>query len=122
MGRSIISLGSFDEFGPGMGLPSMRGYLSATPYEGQAEIVRYLDTKGEVHMSGGIAYDVLAGERIRLGPHCYKTDGEFGWWDSLPYYIETYNLRFPPEIEARLLEKIRAERGVSQPTADTPSN
>lgn len=122
MKKNLIPIGRFDEFGPGMGLPSMRGYLSATPYEGQAEIVRYLDTKGEVHMSGGIAYDVLASGRIRIGPKYYKTDGEFGWWDYIPYYVETYNLRFPPEIEARLLEKIRAERGVSQPTADTPSN
>lgn len=105
----MISLNRFDEFGRGMGLPSIRESLSPEPYAGQEEIAEYLD-EGKCRMVGGMANDVLNPEKKRICAREFLTDGEFTWWSFIPYYIRTYNLRFPPDVEARLLQKARMKK------------
>lgn len=98
----MIILGKYDEFGPGMGFPSMKTDFAPSAYEGQKQIADYL-RNGHVHMvTASQAYDVFTGERIGIERY-FMDDGVFSWSSSLPYYVEKYNLRLPAEFERHVL-------------------
>lgn len=98
----MIILGKYDEFGPGMGFPSMKADFAPSAYEGQKQIADYL-RKGHVHMvTASQAYDVFTGEKIGIERY-FMDDGVFSWSSSLPYYVERYNLRLPAEFERHVL-------------------
>lgn len=95
MSKSLIR---FSEYGPGMGLPSMKTYFEATPYDGQAEIADYLRNGIKTYAATKKAVDFFTGEAIP-GEYCGMTDGEFTWNSTLAYYVDRYNLRLPAEFE-----------------------
>ena len=99
----------YQEYGTIRPSPSMKDSFQPEPYEGMPEIVQYLKEGEKRPVSGGVAYDYFDPEKIS-GENILMTDGEFDWDHTLPYYIETYNLRLPEHHEKRLLEKIRAKK------------
>jgi hypothetical protein len=98
----MIIMGKYDEFGPNMGLPSIREFIQDKPYEGQEKIVEYL-RNGRVHMVTATRFiDVFTGERVN-SELVYMDDGVYTWSSKLPYYVEKYNLRLPLEFEKHIL-------------------
>ena len=100
------SLIRYEEFGPGMGFPSIRDSFCSTPYEGEKAIVEYL-MRGETTLqSTSMAKDKITGEilPIRL---CLMSDGEYSWASSLAYHVEKYHLRLDPEFEKKVLASTR---------------
>ena len=103
----MILLYLYDEFGPGMGLPSMKDSFWPTAYPGQTEIVEYLKA-GKVHMAcPGFDYDKFTGDQIST-EKTYMDDGVYVWPSSLPYYVERYNLRLSEEFERHVRERMSA--------------
>lgn len=94
----------FNEYGPGMGFPSMKKSMLDKPYAGQDQIIAYLNSGKKTYAAAGKAYDFFTGEEIP-GERCGLTDGVFSWVSSLPYYVEKYNLRLSPQFEKYVLEK-----------------
>ncbi len=93
----------FDEYGKGMGLPSITEYFEDSPYEGQDKIIEYLKTQGTCgYASGSFPKDFFTGEVI-CGVEEGLNDGEYSWVTSLIYYVEKYNLRLLPEFEQKVL-------------------
>lgn len=101
----MISLSKYDEFGPGMGFPSIKESFSKVPYPNKDIIVNYLKN-GKVGISAGsVVRDIITDEKIAN----YKTimsDGKYSWNNSIAYYVENYNLRLPREFEEHVLSKI----------------
>lgn len=98
----MISLIHYNEFGPGMGFPSLKDSFYESEYEGQSKIVDYLKS-GQTHMVGmGKTYDVLTGEEIEH-EILFMDDGKYSWISTLIYYVEKYNLRLPHEFEEYVL-------------------
>lgn len=93
----------FDEYGPGMGFPSMKQSMEEKPYDGMDRIVEYLKNGKKTYAAGGPEHDFFTGKVIP-GERCGMTDGEFSWASSLAYYVERYNLRLPPEFESHVLK------------------
>ena len=92
----------YDEYGPGMGFPSMKLSMLAEPYEGMGRIVDYLRHGKKTYAAAGKARDFFTGEMIP-GEQCGMTDGTYSWNSSLIYYVEKYNLRLLPEFEEHVL-------------------
>lgn len=105
----MISLIQYEEFGPGLGLPSMSDYFVPKPYEGQRRIVQYLREGMRTYSSTGLARDCYTGEIIP-GERCGMTDGEYSWNSVLPYYVEKYNLRLPEDFERKVLKNNNSNR------------
>lgn len=97
-----ISLIHFDEYGKGMGYPSMKKSFSDKPYCGKAKIVRYLRNGRKTFMATSRAHDFFTDKPIE-GERCGMTDGKYSWVSSLAYYVENYNLRLPEEFENHVL-------------------
>lgn len=92
----------YDEFGPGMNLPSMRDAFQSERYPGQDMIVKYLRENGKVHMAcPGISRDKITGERLTV-EMTHMDDGVYSWTSSLAYYVDKYNLRLPEEFESHV--------------------
>jgi len=102
----VISLIQFDEFGPGMGLPSIKDSFSKAPYAGKEKVIAYLSKGRKTYVATSYSRDVFTGEMIP-GERCGMTDGEYSWNSALAYYVERYNLRLPLEFEEKAL---RAEQ------------
>lgn len=92
----------FDEFGPGMGLPSIRTAISSDEYNGKDKIIRYLKNGKRTFASTRIPRDVLSHKKINI-EECGMTDGEYSWISTLPYYVEEYNLHLPKEFTEKVL-------------------
>ena len=92
----------YDEFGPGMGYPSMKESFCAEPYPGQDRIVKYLRSGRKTIAACSRAEDVFTGELIP-DERCGMTDEEYSWTGPLAYYVEKYNLRLAPEFEKKVL-------------------
>lgn len=101
----MISLISYDEFGPGMGFKSMKEYFEAAPYENQEKIVFYLDNGIQTYVRASKGRDFYTGELIP-GSCTGMTDGEYSWNSALSYYVKKYNLRLPAAFEKKVLEKM----------------
>lgn len=98
---SIVSLIQFDEFGPGMGFPSMKDCFASAPFVGKDKIVEYLSNGKKTFSAASFDKDVFTGERIP-GEKCGMTDGEYSWISSLAYYVDKYNLRLPAAFENKV--------------------
>ena len=107
----MISLIRFEEFGPGLGFPSMKSSFCDLPYKGQTIIASYLKMGKKTYSSPGYAVDVFTGETIP-GEKCGMTDGEYTWNSALPYYVEKYNLRLPSVFE----EKVLGKKNIGRPS------
>ena len=94
----------FDEYGPGMGFPSIKESMLDKPYEGMDQIIAYLKKGKKTYAAAGRAYDFFTGEVIP-GERCGMTDGIFSWISSLAYYVEKYNLKLSPEFEEYVLKQ-----------------
>ncbi len=94
----------FDEYGPGMGFPSMKESMNDMPYEGMDRIISYLRSGRKTYAAAGRATDFFTGELIP-GERCGMTDGEYSWVSSLAYYVEKYNVRLDKEFEDKVLNK-----------------
>lgn len=104
----MIFLCMYDEFGPGMGLPSMKESFQPEGYSGQEMIIRYLRQEGEDNMAcPGVLTDIFTGERIP-GEMTHKADGVYSWTSSLAYYVEKYNLRLPEHFEQHVRKRMAA--------------
>ncbi len=90
--KRLRSLILYDEFGPGMGYPSMRQFFCESPYEWQEYVARYLRNGEVTHVACSRDKDKFTGELIP-GERCGMTDGEYSWISSLAYYVERYNLQ-----------------------------
>lgn len=100
----MISLIQYDEFGKGMGFPSIKGSFNADKYEGQEEIIEYMK-KGKITMvSVGRDIDIVTGETIPY-EKVFMNDGEYRWTSTLRYYVEKYNLRLPKEFEEHVIKR-----------------
>ena len=88
----------FDEYGPGMGFPSMKESMCDEPYPGKHMIVDYLKNGTKTYAAAGRARDFFTGEPIP-GELCGMTDGVYSWVSSLAYYVEKYNLRLSDDFE-----------------------
>ena len=98
----MICLFLYDEFGKGMGLPSVRDSFEKEPYEGQDKIVEYLKKGTPTMVTSGFATDIVTGERLKE-PKYFMTDGKYSWTNTITYYVERYNLRLMKEFEEYVL-------------------
>ena len=98
----------FDEYGKGMGLPSMKDSFENAPYDGQEAIVKYLRSGKKTYAATSTAYDFFTGKAIK-DEKCDMTDGKFTWNTTLAYYVENYNLRLPKDFEEHVLSAILRE-------------
>ncbi len=98
----MISLIQYDEFGRGMGFPSMKDFFSQQPFKGKDKIIRYLKNGKTTYAQTKLAVDVFTGERIPV-ESMGMTDGKYSWHSTLPYYVESYNLRLISEFEDYVL-------------------
>ena len=93
----------FDEYGKGMGFPSIKDSFNDSPYEGKDKIIEYLKTRGICgYVKAGYSSDFFTGELIPTEEK-RLSDGEYSWLSSLIYYVEKYNLRLMPDFEQKVL-------------------
>ena len=92
----------YDEFGKGMGLPSMKDSFMDKPYKGQEQVAAYLEKGKKTYAKVELPTDKFTGERIFV-ESCGMTDGEYTWLSVIPYYVRKYNLRLPKEFEEKVL-------------------
>ena len=97
------SLIRYAEFGPNMGLKSMKEFFEPQPYEGMQSIIDYLKNGKKTYAKAARANDVFTGEAIDVDEYVGMTDGEYSWNSVLSYYVEKYNLRLPKDFEAKVL-------------------
>lgn len=100
----MISIIQFEEFGPGMGLPSMKDSFANAPYSGKDKVINYLKNGKKTYSATSYGRDVFTGEVIP-GERCGMTDGEYSWNSSLAYYVEKYNLRLPQAFEMKAIKE-----------------
>ena len=67
----MISLIQFEEFGPGMGFPSIRDSFSKAPYSGKEKVIAYLSKGRKVAVRGRIQ---TGSYKDRDGRTVYTTD------------------------------------------------
>lgn len=96
----MISLIQFEEFGPGMGFPSMKTSFSQSPYPNKDKVIAYLSKGRKTYSATSHSRDVFTGEMIP-GERCGMTDGEYSWNSALAYYVGKYNLRLPSRFEEK---------------------
>ena len=94
----------FNEYGPGMGFPSMKASFENAPYSGIDRIIAYLENGKKTYTATSKARDFFTGDIIQE-ENCGMTDGEFSWNGSLIYYVKKYNLRLLKEFEDYVLAK-----------------
>lgn len=100
-------LNQYEEFGSGMGFPSMRDYFQSDKYENQGKIVSYLKTGKPVMVQTSMARDVFTGAPLGT-EKVFVNDGEYAWSTDLAYYVEKYNLLLPDAFMKHALKKISA--------------
>ena len=94
----------FDEFGKGMGLPSMKDFFMDEKYEHQDDIVYYMRNYGKPGMAAPmLTRDFFTGE-YSGGGLVHFSDGEYAWTSDLPYYVEKYNLKLPDDFIEHVLK------------------
>lgn len=102
----MMFLGKYEELAPGMGFPFMRDSLEAGPYSTKADVLKHLRS-GKVHIATAARIiDVFSGEATNH-QLIHMNDGEYSWTSKLIYYIDNYNLRLPPDVEANILSKTK---------------
>ena len=101
----MISIIQFEEFGPGMGFPSMKNHFDSGPYKGKDKVVAYLKSGRKTYSATSFSRDAFTGEKIP-GERCGMTDEEYSWVSSLAYYVERYNLRLPPAFEEKAIQTV----------------
>ncbi len=87
----MIILGEYKEIFSDDSLPSIKEFISETPFEHKGEVLKYLKSKEPNAVAPGRATDVFTGEVIPTVFACY-TDGKYAWRSDLIYYVERYNL------------------------------
>ena len=101
----MILLGKYDEFASGMGFPSIKDFISDTPYKNKDIIISYLN-HGLIHMvTTSLFIDIFTGEQTYRALF-YMDDGTYSWSSKLPYYVEKYNLRLPKDFEDHAIKMI----------------
>ncbi len=101
----MIILNKFDEFGKGMGFPSMREFFAEEKYENQQLIADYLKNGTPTMASTAVARDVFTGERIGR-EQVFMNDGIYSWVSDLAYYVEKYNLKLPDDFVDYVLNQL----------------
>ena len=101
----MIILNKFDEFGRGMGFPSMQEFFQSEKYENQDKIVDYLKTGKPVMVQTAYARDVFTGALLGY-EKVFFIDGVFAWSNDLAYYVEKYNLKLPDTFMKHALTNI----------------
>ena len=97
-------VGKFKEFCPNSDYPSAKDYFQPDRYEGQDKIVEYLKNGKKTIASTQVPHDFLTGKQI-LMEKIGMNDGVYAWYNTLAYYVETYNLRLPEEFEKHILRQ-----------------
>ena len=87
----------YDEFGKGMGLPSMKENFEDGPYPGKDQVLQYLKQGKKTYVKVTIPSDVYTGKRIDM-ENCGMNDGVYSWLSVLIYYVEKYNLKLNEEF------------------------
>ena len=98
-------LNQYEEFGQGMGFPSMREFFQSDKYENQDKIARYLRTGTPVMVQTSMARDVFTGAPLGI-EKVFVNDGVYGWSTDLAYYVEKYNLKLPDAFMKHALTQI----------------
>lgn len=101
----MIILNKFEEFGHGMGFPSMREHFQSKKYENQDKIATYLKTGTPVMTQTSYARDVFTGALLGYEKVFYN-DGVYAWSNDLAYYVEKYNLKLSDDFMKHALSKI----------------
>lgn len=99
-------LNLYDEFGRGMGFPSMKEFFQSEKYENQDKIVRYLRTGEPCMVQTMLPRDVFTGEPLGIEKY-FINDGEYIWNSDLAYYVEKYNLKLSDEFTQHVLTKLK---------------
>ena len=87
--------------------PSIKSLFSKRSYPNQDIIAKYLEDGKPTVVAASYDQDEITGELIHpLQEKCVKSNGEFSWSSSLPYYIRKYNLRLPIAFEERILSMV----------------
>ena len=98
------SLIHFDEFGKGMGFPSMREFFCDETYFGMDKIVEYLQNGRTTYVTAAECEDVFTNQRIS-GVRSGMTDGNYSWNNTLAYYVKKYNLKLDDDFIQYVLNK-----------------
>lgn len=98
-------LNQYEEFGQGMGFPSMKEFFSSGKYENQDKIANYLKTGKPVMVQPSLARDVFTGTPLGI-EKVFVNDGVYGWSTDLAYYVEKYNLKLPDAFIKHALTKM----------------
>ena len=98
------SLILFDEFGKGMGFPSMRDFFCKKPYDGMDKVVNYLKNGQVTYVSASENKDVFTNETLP-GFRSGMTDGVYSWNSALSYYVQKYNLKLNDDFINHVLNQ-----------------
>ena len=98
-------LNQYEEFGQGMGFPSMKDFFQSDKYENQDKIAKYLRTGTPVMVQTAYAIDVFTGEPLKI-EKVFVNDGVYAWSNDLAYYVEKYNLKLPDAFMKHALTRI----------------
>ena len=100
----MIIIGKYDEFGPGMGYPSIKHYLLEEPHPAQTVLLQYMK-KAHVHMVTASRFsDAVTGETIH-SELCFMNDGQYMWSSRIIYHVEKYNLCLPEAFVRHVLSQ-----------------
>ncbi len=98
------SLIMYDEFGKGMGLPSMRNSFCKEPYKGMDKIIEYLKNGSITYVTATKNVDIFTNE-VLPGFRSGMTDGKYTWNSVLPYYVQKYNLKLNDDFIQHVLSQ-----------------
>ena len=104
----MFILGQYDEFSPGMGFPSIHGFLQQKPVPNKEIILEYL-YKGNVHMvTASFFTDFFTGKQVKR-ELVFMNDEKYSWSSKVPYYVDKYNLQLPEYFVTHVLQKTKVD-------------
>ena len=96
-------VGQYEEFSPGMGLPSIKEHIQREPHKSKAALLKHLRS-GQVHMvTASRIVDILSGEKTNI-ELVFMNDGKYSWTSKIPYYVDKYNLQLPDDFVEHVLK------------------
>lgn len=100
-----IPIETYNELAPGSNYPSMRDSFAKQQYPEQKRVAAYLRNGTRFMASLALPRDAFTGQSISEST-LVMHDDKYCWSSDLVYYIETYNLKLPAEIEQHILAQV----------------
>lgn len=105
----LLNLCKFKEIDGKEQYPSIIERCSPYKYENQEKILKYLKSIPERGALLGLWKDPFNGKLLKSGLFI-DFENEVAFCAQIPYFVENYNFRLPPDIEQQLLKIIDRDK------------